>query len=95
MCVVEGSWWLSGKQIDYNEGEQGLIPGSGRSPGEGNGYPLQNFFFFFAVEFLFLTTPSTTLTPVFLPGESHGQRGLAASISWRSMGLKSFRLDFE
>ena len=24
-----------------NAGDSGLIPGSGRSPGEGNGYPLQ------------------------------------------------------
>ena len=24
-----------------NAGDPGLIPGSGRSPGEGNGYPLQ------------------------------------------------------
>ena len=35
----------------------GSIPGSGRSPGEGNGYPL-------------------------LPGESHGQRGLAGDSPW-------------
>ena len=35
--------------------DSGLIPGSGRSPGEGHGKP----------------------TPVFLPGESHGQRSLA------------------
>ena len=25
----------------YNEGDPGSIPGSGRSPGEGNDYPLQ------------------------------------------------------
>ena len=25
-----------------NAGDLGSIPGSGRSPGEGNGYPLQN-----------------------------------------------------
>ena len=25
----------------YNAGDLGLIPGLGRSPGEGNGYPLQ------------------------------------------------------
>ena len=35
-----------------NAGDPGSIPGSGRSPGEGNG------------------------NPVFLPGESHGQRSL-------------------
>ena len=26
-----------------NSGDMGLIPGLGRSPGEGNGYPLQYF----------------------------------------------------
>ena len=30
-----------GKESTCNEGDWGLIPGSGRSPGEGNGYPLQ------------------------------------------------------
>ena len=30
-----------GKASDYNAGDLGLIPGSGRSPGEGNGNPLQ------------------------------------------------------
>ena len=30
-----------GKASAYNEGDLGLIPGSGRSPGEGNGKPLQ------------------------------------------------------
>ena len=29
------------KVSDWNAGDQGLIPGSGRSPGEGNGNPLQ------------------------------------------------------
>ena len=30
-----------GKASAYNEGDLGSIPGSGRSPGEGNGTPLQ------------------------------------------------------
>ena len=30
-----------GKVSAYNVGDQGSIPGSGRSPGEGNGNPLQ------------------------------------------------------
>ena len=30
-----------GKASACNEGDLGLIPGSGRSPGEGNGNPLQ------------------------------------------------------
>ena len=29
------------KNLSFNEGDLGLIPGSGRSPGEGKGYPLQ------------------------------------------------------
>ena len=29
------------KESACNAGDQGLVPGSGRSPGEGNGYPLQ------------------------------------------------------
>jgi len=30
-----------GKESTYDAGDLGLIPGSGRSLGEGNGYPLQ------------------------------------------------------
>ena len=30
-----------GKESAYNAGDPGLIPGSGRSPGEGYGNPLQ------------------------------------------------------
>ena len=30
-----------GKEFSCNAGDQGLIPGSERSPGEGNDYPLQ------------------------------------------------------
>ena len=32
-----------GKAPVYNAGDLGLIPGSGRSPGEGNGNPLQYY----------------------------------------------------
>ena len=32
-----------GKEFACNAGEPGLIPGLGRSPGEGNGNPLQSF----------------------------------------------------
>ena len=38
------SWlprWLSGKESACSAGDAGLIPGSGRSPGEGKGKPLQ------------------------------------------------------
>ena len=34
-------WWLSGKVSANNTGDPGSIPGLGRSPGEGNGNPLQ------------------------------------------------------
>ena len=49
--------------------DQGLIPGLGRSLGEGNGYPFRYSFFFFFI-------------PVFLPGEFHGQRSLVGSRPW-------------
>ena len=32
---------LDGKEYACNVGDSGSIPGFGRSPGEGNGYPLQ------------------------------------------------------
>ena len=51
---------LGGKESACNTGDLGSIPGLGRSPGGGNGYP----------------------TPVFLPGESHGQRSLAGCSPW-------------
>ena len=34
-------WWLSGKESACQAGDIGSIPGSGRSPGEENGNPLQ------------------------------------------------------
>ena len=33
--------WLRGKESTCNPGDMGLILGSGRSPGEGNGNPFQ------------------------------------------------------
>ena len=47
--------WLGGTESTCNAGDVRLIPGLGRSPGEGNNN-----------------------TPVYVPGESHGQRGLVA-----------------
>jgi len=35
---------LDSKESSYNAGDLGLIPGWGRSPGEGNGNPLQYSF---------------------------------------------------
>ena len=59
----------NGKETACNAENPGSIPGSGRYPGEGNGYSLQYSFFFFS-------------TPAFLPGESHGQRSLVGDSPW-------------
>ena len=34
-------WWFRGKESACSAGDMELIPGLGRSPGEGNGRPLQ------------------------------------------------------
>ena len=34
-------WWLGGKESACDAGDEDSIPGWGRSPGEGNGNPLQ------------------------------------------------------
>ena len=39
--IIGLSPWLSGKQSARNAGEVSSIPGLGRSPGGGNGNPLQ------------------------------------------------------
>ena len=49
MKIKYSNLWISesfpcgsaGKESTYNVGDLGLIPGLGRSPGEGEGYPLQ------------------------------------------------------
>ena len=38
-CRVPGG--SNGKEYAYNVGDPGSISGSGRSPGEGGGYPLR------------------------------------------------------
>ena len=44
MCTIRGlPWWLNSKESACNAGDMTLIPGSGRSPGEGNGNPLQYY----------------------------------------------------
>ena len=44
-CLHEYNWGFpdssTGKELTCNAGDPGLIPGLGRSPGEGKGYPLQ------------------------------------------------------
>ena len=44
ITITPTPWWLSSKESSCNAGDErdvGLIPGLGRSPGEGNGNPLQ------------------------------------------------------
>ena len=41
VSVIEPLWIFSGKESAHNAGDTGLIPESGRSPGEGHGNPLQ------------------------------------------------------
>ena len=73
-CIFAGMGFIggsSGKVSAWNAGGPGSIPGSGRSPGEGNGNPLQYSFFVY----LFYT-------PVFLPGKLYGQRSLGGYSPW-------------
>ena len=41
MLVLGSSGGSDGKRFACNAGDPGLVPGSGRSPGEENGNPLQ------------------------------------------------------
>ena len=43
MCVWDFPGGSDGKVPVYNAGDPGSIPGLGRSPGEGNGNPLQYY----------------------------------------------------
>ena len=41
LIFIGSAWGSVGKPSAYNVGNPGSIPGSGRSPREGNGNPLQ------------------------------------------------------
>ena len=41
MSIIHLLWGSDGKESACNAGDMGSIPGSGRSPGEENGNPLQ------------------------------------------------------
>ena len=85
-----------GKASAYNAGDPGSVPGLGRSPGEGNGYPLQyscleNFVDRGAWQATVhgaaelgttkqLTRRHWHPTPVLLPGKSHGQKASAYNV---------------
>ena len=55
-------WGSVGKESTWNEGDLSLIPGLGRSPGEGKGYPLQSWVSL--VSQLVKNLPSMQETPV-------------------------------
>jgi len=40
LIFIGSAWGSEGKPSAYNVGDPSSIPGSGRSPGEGNGTPL-------------------------------------------------------
>ena len=86
----------AGKESACSAGDPGSIPGLGRSPGEGIGYPIQYSWAFLMAQTGFNPLVRKILfwvgkaswrrawqpTPVFLPGESHGQRSLAGYSTW-------------
>ena len=41
-CILRPPGGSDSKESAYNAGDLGSIPGSGRSPGKGNGNPLQH-----------------------------------------------------
>ena len=82
-----------GKESGCDAGDPSLIPGSGRSPGGGNGYPLQqfSFLFFFFLIIYFLTEGFCCFTEffcflsnlnMFMTGKSHGQKSLVDYSAW-------------
>ena len=88
-----------GKETACNTGNPSSIPGLGRSPGEGNGYPLQYSWASLVAQMVRMCLQcgrpgfnsqirkiprrkGWQFTPVFLPGESRGQRCLAGYSPW-------------
>ena len=56
----------AGKESAHNTGDLGLIPGLGRSPGEGKGYPLQ---YSGLRDFHILCSRRESVNPAHIPGE--------------------------
>ena len=52
--ICGASLMAQSKESACNEGDLGSVPGLGRCPGEGNGYPLQYSFFFFLIIHVFI-----------------------------------------
>ena len=94
------SWYLSrgfpdssvGKESTCNAGDPGSIPGSGRSPGEGIGYPLQHYWASLVVQ-LVKNLPAMQETGVQSLGwEDPPEKGKATHstiLAWRILVAKS------
>ena len=78
----------AGKESTCNVRDLGLIPGLGRSPGEGKGYPSQYSGLENSMDYVVhgVAKSQTWLSnfhfPVFLPEKFHGQRSLAGYSPW-------------
>ena len=82
----------AGKESTCNAGDPGLIPGQGRSPGEGTGYPFQ-YFWASLVAQLVKNLPAMWETWVWSLGwEDPLEKGTATHssiLAWRILGLYS------
>ena len=75
-----------GKESAYNAGDPGLIPGLGRSPGEGMGYPCQYSWVSLVAQTV-KNLPAMQETWVqFLGWEDPLEKGMATQSSILSMG---------
>ena len=71
----------AGKESACNVEDLGSIPGLGRSPGEGKGYPLQYSDLENSMDCI-VTKSRTQQSNLHFPGHSEGQGSLACHSSW-------------
>ena len=87
MCLFLGFPGSSaGKESACNAGDPGLIPGSGRSPGEGIGYPLQYSWASLVAQIVKNPSAMWETWFRFLGWEDHLEEGMATQFSilaWR------------
>ena len=72
----------AGKESTRNAGDLGLIPGLGRSPGEGKGYPLRHSGLENSMDCIVHRRRRWHPTPVLLPGKSQGWGSLVGCRLW-------------